>query len=135
MRQALQDADYVIATFQVGGIAGFETDYKIPLKYGVDQCIGDTLGPGGVFRALRSIPTMVDLVRTMEAVCPKAYLLNYVNPMAMICWAIGATAKVPFVGLCHGVQTTMDLISGYVGLPKEEIDSVRRHQSHGVVLR
>ncbi len=122
MRQAVQDADYVIATFQVGGIAGFENDYKIPLKYGVDQCIGDTLGPGGVFRALRSIPTMVDLVRTMEEVCPNAYLLNYVNPMAMVCWAIGATSKVPFVGLCHGVQTTMDLISGYVGLPKDEID-------------
>ena len=122
MREAVQDADYVIATFQVGGLAGFEADYKIPLKHGVDQCIGDTLGPGGVFRALRSIPTIVELVKAMEINCPNAYLLNYVNPMAMICWAIGATSQVPFVGLCHGVQTTMDLISGYVGLPKEEID-------------
>jgi alpha-galactosidase len=121
-REALRNADYVIATFQVGGLAGFEADYKIPLKYGVDQCIGDTLGPGGVFRALRSIPTMMEMVKMMEEVCPKAILLNYVNPMAMICWAIGATSKVPFVGLCHGVQTTMDLISGYVGLPKKEID-------------
>jgi len=122
LHAALKDSDYVIATFQVGGLAGFEADYKIPLKYGVDQCIGDTLGPGGVFRALRSIPMMVELVKTMEEVCPQAFLLNYVNPMAMICWAIGAASKVPFVGLCHGVQTTMDLISGYVGLPKEEID-------------
>jgi alpha-galactosidase len=121
-REALRDADYVITTFQVGGLAGFETDYKIPLKYGVDQCIGDTLGPGGVFRALRSIPTMVELVNTMAKVCPGAFLLNYVNPMAMICWAIGVTSSVPFVGLCHGVQTTMDLISGYVGVPKSEID-------------
>ncbi len=122
MRQAVSGADYVIATFQVGGLAGFEADYKIPLKHGVDQCIGDTLGPGGVFRALRSIPVMVELVKTMEEVCPKAHLLNYVNPMAMVSWAIGATSNVPFVGLCHGVQTTMDLISGYVGLPKNEID-------------
>jgi alpha-galactosidase len=121
-REALRGADYVIATFQVGGVAGFQTDYEIPLKHGVDQCIGDTLGPGGVFRALRSIPTMVELVKMMEEVCPGAFLLNYVNPMAMICWAIGVSSKVPFVGLCHGVQTTMDLISGYVGLPKEEID-------------
>lgn len=120
-REAVKDADYVIATFQVGGITGFEHDYEIPLKYGVDQCIGDTLGPGGVFRALRSIPVMLDLAHDMEELCPEAHLLNYVNPMAMVSWALGKT-NVKFVGLCHGVQTTMDLISGYVGVPKEEID-------------
>jgi alpha-galactosidase len=120
-REAVKDADYVIATFQVGGVQGFEYDYKIPLKYGVDQCIGDTLGPGGIFRTLRTVPTMIGLAQDMEELCPKAYLLNYVNPMAMICWALGAT-KVPFVGLCHGVQTTLDLISGYVDVPKTEID-------------
>ncbi|MEM7127705.1 MAG: alpha-galactosidase [Chloroflexota bacterium] len=120
-REAVRDADYVITTFQVGGIKGFESDYKIPLKYGVDQCIGDTLGPGGIFRALRSIPVMMDLARDMEELCPNAVLLNYVNPMAMVCWALGTT-NVEFIGLCHGVQTTLDLISGYVNLPKEEID-------------
>jgi alpha-galactosidase len=120
-REAIKDADYVIATFQVGGIQGFEYDYKIPLKYGVDQCIGDTLGPGGIFRTLRTVPTMIGLAHDMEELCPNAYLLNYVNPMAMICWALGTT-KVPFVGLCHGVQTTLDLISGYVDVPKTEID-------------
>jgi len=120
-REALKGADYVIATFQVGGVKGFEYDYKIPLKHGVDQCIGDTLGPGGIFRALRSIPTTLDMAHDMEDLCPNAYLLNYVNPMAMICWALGTT-KVPFVGLCHGVQTTLDLISGYVDVPKSEID-------------
>jgi alpha-galactosidase len=122
-REALNGADYVIATFQVGGVKGFEYDYKIPLKYGVDQCIGDTLGPGGVFRAVRSIPVVLDMCHDMEELCPHAYLLNYVNPMAMICWAAGTT-KVPFVGLCHGVQTTLDLISGYVNVPKEQIDFV-----------
>lgn len=120
-REAVKDADYVITTFQVGGVEGFEADYKIPLKYGVDQCIGDTLGPGGVFRALRSIPVMMDLARDMEELCPDALVLQYVNPMAMVCWALGTT-NVKFVGLCHGVQTTLDLISGYVGVPKEEID-------------
>ncbi len=120
-REALKGADYVIATYQVGGVTGFEYDYKIPLKHGVDQCIGDTLGPGGIFRALRSIPTTLDMARDMEELCPNAYLLNYVNPMAMICWALGTT-KVPFVGLCHGVQTTLDLISGYVDVPKSEIE-------------
>ncbi len=122
-REAVKDADYVISTFQVGGIKGFEYDYKIPLKYGVDQCIGDTLGPGGVFRALRSIPVTLDLARDMAELCPEAYLLNYVNPMAIVCWSLGTT-NVKFVGLCHGVQTTMDLISGYVDVPKDEIDFI-----------
>jgi alpha-galactosidase len=120
-REAVKDADYVISTFQVGGVKGFEYDYKIPLKHGVDQCIGDTLGPGGIFRALRSIPTTLGLARDMRELCPDAYLLNYVNPMAMICWALGTTG-VKYVGLCHGVQTTLDLIAGYVGVPKAEID-------------
>jgi alpha-galactosidase len=120
-REALKGADYVISTFQVGGVKGFEYDYQIPMKHGVDQCIGDTLGPGGIFRALRSIPVTLEMARDMEELCPKAYLLNYVNPMAMICWALGTT-KVQFVGLCHGVQTTLDLISGYLDVPKHEID-------------
>ncbi|MBP3964662.1 MULTISPECIES: alpha-galactosidase [Paenibacillus] len=128
-REALRGADYVITSFQVGGVDLFEKDYKIPLSYGVDQCIGDTLGPGGVFRALRSIPVILDVARDMEELCPNATLLNYVNPMAMICWALGET-KIKYVGLCHGVQTTLDLISGYVGVPKQEIDYVSAGINH-----
>jgi alpha-galactosidase len=120
-REAVRDADYVISTFQVGGVRAFEIDYKIPLKYGVDQCIGDTLGPGGVMRAQRGIPVMLDLARDMEELCSNALVLQYVNPMAMVCWALGTT-NIQFVGLCHGVQTTLDLISGYVDLPKDQID-------------
>jgi alpha-galactosidase len=120
-REAVRDADYVITTFQVGGLDGFRSDYEVPLRYGVDQCIGDTLGPGGIFRALRSIPVMLDLAHDMEELCPNATILQYVNPMAMVCWALGTTS-IKFVGLCHGVQTTLDLISGYVDVPKEEID-------------
>lgn len=118
---ALIGASYVITAFQIGGVKAFEMDYKIPMKYGIGQCIGDSMGPGGIFRALRSIPVVYDIARDIEELCPDALVLNYVNPMAMICWAFGET-KVNFVGLCHGVQTTLDLISGYVGVSKEKID-------------
>jgi alpha-galactosidase len=128
-REALRGANYVICSFQIGGVSAFELDYKIPLKYGVDQCIGDTLGPGGIFRALRSIPVILDVAKDMEELCPNAMLLNYVNPMAMICWALGET-NINFVGLCHGVQTTLDLISGYAGLPKTEIDYISAGINH-----
>ena len=120
-REALKGADYVIATLQVGGTAAFEVDYQIPMNYGVDQCIGDTLGPGGVFRAIRHIPVMNSLAADMLEICPDALLLNYVNPNAIICWALGETG-VKYVGLCHGVQTTLDLIAGYTDTPKSEID-------------
>jgi alpha-galactosidase len=121
-REAIRDADYVIVMIQIGGVEAFGVDYQVPLKHGVDQCIGDTLGPGGVFRALRTIPVVVDIARDMEALCPNALLMNYANPMAPVCWALGKASQTPFVGLCHGVQTTLDLLSRYVDVPKEEID-------------
>ncbi len=120
---ALCGADYVICTLQVGGTEAYGYDVEIPLKYGVDQCIGDTLSPGGIFRALRSIPVMIDLADDMKKLCPDALLLNYVNPMAPVCWALSTTG-IKYVGLCHGVQTTLDLISGYVDVPKKDIDYV-----------
>jgi alpha-galactosidase len=121
-REALRDADYVIVMVQVGGIDAFETDYEIPLKYGVDQCIGDSLGPGGVFRALRTIPLLMEICRDMQELCPNALLINYANPMGMCCSALGRAGNVEFIGLCHGVQTTLDLISRYVDVPKDQID-------------
>ncbi|MDX2151630.1 MAG: alpha-galactosidase [Bryobacteraceae bacterium] len=121
-REAIRDADFVVVMAQVGGVDAFEIDYKIPLKYGVDQCIADTLGPGGIFRALRSIPLLVEIGRDMEDVArPGAILLQYANPMAANCLALGKASRVSFVGLCHGVQTTLDLISRYCGVPKDEI--------------
>ncbi len=122
IREALDGADYVVNMFDTGGAAAYEHDYKVPLKYGVDQCIGDTLGPGGVFRALRTIPVVVNYARMMEELCPNALLLNYVNPMAAVCYALGQEAKVQFVGLCHGVQTTIDLIAHILGEKKEDLD-------------
>jgi alpha-galactosidase len=121
-REALRGADYVVVMLQIGGIDAFGVDYQVPLKYGVDQCIGDTLGPGGIFRALRTIPVVVDIAEDMEELCPRALLMNYANPMAPVCWALGKMSAVEFVGLCHGVQTTLDLLSRYVDAPKDEID-------------
>jgi len=122
-REALEGADYVICMIQVGGLDAFALDYKIPLKYGVDQCIGDSLGPGGIFRALRTIPVLADIVKDMEELCPEALLLNYANPMGACCYALGRVSKkTQFIGLCHGVQTTLDLISRYVATPKGNID-------------
>jgi alpha-galactosidase len=121
-REALAGADYVITMLQVGGVDAFQLDYEIPMKHGVDQCIGDTMGPGGVFRALRTIPVMLDIAKDMQELCPNAYILNYVNPMAIICWTLGTVPGMKYIGLCHGVQTTLDLISGYLETPKEEID-------------
>jgi alpha-galactosidase len=122
-REALRDADYVINMIQIGGLEAFRTDYEVPLKYGVDQCIGDSLGPGGIFRLLRTAPVLLDMVREMETLCPNALFLNYTNPMGACCALLGRTTeRIQFIGLCHGVQTTLDLISGYVGVPKEQID-------------
>jgi len=121
-KEAFKDADYVINMIQVGGVDAFQKDYEIPMKYGVDQCIGDTMGPGGIFRALRTIPAVLDIAHDIEEFCPDALLLNYTNPMAMVCWALGEASNINFVGLCHGVQTTLDLISRYVEVNKENID-------------
>ena len=129
-REALRDADYVVVMIQSGGVEEFRQDYEIPLKYGVDQCIGDTLGPGGVFRALRHIPALLDIARDMRELCPRALLFNYANPMAMCCWALGRVPGLQFVGLCHGVQTTMDLIASYTDTPKEEIDFLAAGINH-----
>jgi alpha-galactosidase len=121
-REAIRDADFVVVMIQVGGVEAFELDYRIPLKYGVDQCIADSLGPGGLFRGLRTIPVLVSIAREMEEVArPGAVMLQYANPMAANCLALGKASNVSFVGLCHGVQTTLDLISRYCEVPKEEI--------------
>ena len=129
-REALKGADYVVVMIQVGGVEAFRIDYEVPMKYGVDQCIGDTLGPGGVFRAARHTPALMEIASDMRALCPDALLLNYANPMAMCCWALGTVDGLRFVGLCHGVQTTMDLIASYTGCRKDEIDYLAAGINH-----
>ena len=123
--EAMRDADFVVIMIQVGGLDAYSFDYEIPLKYGVDQCIGDSLGPGGLFRGLRTIPVLVEMIEDMEALSkPGAIMLQYANPMAANCLALGMVSDAPFVGLCHGVQTTLDLIAGYCEVPKDEISYV-----------
>lgn len=124
-QKAIDGADFVVVMIQVGGVNAFELDYKIPLKYGVDQCIGDSLGPGGLFRGLRTIPVLIDIAKDMEKTAkPNSIMLQYANPMACNCLALGKASNINFVGLCHGVQTTLDLIAGYCKVPKHEIDYV-----------
>ncbi|HET6440327.1 MAG TPA: alpha-galactosidase [Anaeromyxobacter sp.] len=129
-REALRGADYVVVMIQVGGVEGFKVDYEVPMKYGVDNCIADTMGPGGIFRAQRHIPALLEIAREMRELCPNAILFNYANPMAMCCWALGTVEGLQFIGLCHGVQTTMDLIASYTGRKKEEIDFVAAGINH-----
>ena len=90
-RTAVQDADYVITTFQQGGLDAYKLDIGIPRRFGVEQCVGDTIGPGGVFRALRTIPILISLSLEMGETAPDGLLLNYVNPMAANCWAIAVS--------------------------------------------
>ena len=120
-KNAIRDADYVITTFQQGGLDAYKLDIEIPQKYGVEQCVGDTLGPGGVFRALRTIPVLIDLCLELDDFAPDALLLNYVNPMAANCWAIDAATGRPHVGLCHSVQGTSEMLAQWIDVPYDEV--------------
>jgi alpha-galactosidase len=120
-REAVRGADYVVTTFQQGGLDAYRLDIEIPQRYGVEQCVGDTLGPGGVFRALRTIPVLLDLCRDMDEVAPDALLLNYVNPMAANCWAVDRATGRPYVGLCHSVQGTSEMLARWIDVPYEEV--------------
>lgn len=122
-REALVDADYVINMIQVGGYKPCTvTDFEIPKKYGLRQTIADTLGIGGIFRALRTIPVMFEITDDMEELCPDALLLNYTNPMAMLCWAVSEWSNVKTVGLCHSVQGTAKELCKDIGVPYDEIN-------------
>jgi alpha-galactosidase len=118
-RAALDGADYVVTSFQVGGYRpATVTDFEVPKRYGLRQTIGDTLGAGGIMRGLRTIPVLLDVCRDMEEVCPDALLLQYVNPMAMLCWAVAEASPIRSVGLCHSVQGTAGLLARDLGLER-----------------
>jgi alpha-galactosidase len=119
--EALKDADAVMCTILAGGVNVWQHDILIPKKYGVDTNIGDTRGPSGVFRALRTIPVMVGIVKDMEKYCPDAILLNYTNPMAMLCRAMQKESFIRLTGLCHSVQGTAMMLAHWIGAPYNEI--------------
>ena len=117
----LAGSDYVINSIEVAGLKNVRFDYDIPMRYGVDQCIGDTIGPGGIFKALRTGPAWLDIVADTQRLAPKAVILNYTNPMSILTLAAIRTADLPVVGLCHSVQGTSRQIAGYLGIPYEEM--------------
>ena len=121
-RSMLPGTTYAVCCVEVSGVDCVAWDNDIPLKYGVDQCIGDTIGPGGLFKSLRTIPVFLDILRDMRELCPGALMLNYTNPMSMMVCAAGrAVPEVPVVGLCHSVQGTSHLLAKYADVPYEEM--------------
>ena len=123
-REALRGADAVLVTILCGKVGTWQHDILIPKKYGVDINIGDTRGPSGIFRALRTIPTMLDICRDMEKLCPHALMLNYTNPMAMLCHAMQRETSIVLSGLCHSVQGTAWMLAEWAGVKPAELDYV-----------
>ena len=123
--RAFDGATYAINMIQVGGYRPCTvTDFEIPKRYGLRQTIGDTLGIGGIMRAVRSIPVLIDMCRDMERICPNVVHLNYANPMAMNCWALSEATRIQTIGLCHSVQYTAGELARDIGVPIEEINYV-----------
>ena len=119
--EALAGADYVMVTILAGSTDVWQHDILIPKKYGVNTNVGDTRGPSGIFRALRTIPVMVNIAKDMERLCPDATMLNYTNPMAMLCRAMEIETDIRLTGLCHSVQGTSEMLAGWIGAPMSEI--------------
>ena len=120
-RRALEGADYVVATINApGGIEARKRERRISQKYGVDQAVGCTTGPGGVFRTLRYVPVMLDICRDMEDLCPDAWLIHYANPTTMVPWALNVASPIHSIGMCHSVQGTAMELAHYIGAPYEQ---------------
>jgi len=117
----LAGTDYVINSIEVAGLRNVRPDYEIPLRYGVDQCIGDTIGPGGIFKALRTGPAWLDIVGDIARIAPRAVVMNYTNPMSILTLAALKATDLQVVGLCHSVQGTSRQLAGYLGIPYEEM--------------
>jgi alpha-galactosidase len=117
----LPGSDYVLNTIEVAGLANVQHDYQIPLKYGVDQCIGDTIGPGGLFKALRTLPAWIDILADVERLAPGALVMNYTNPMSITVLAGARASSLPIVGLCHSIQHTATQLAEYLDVPEVEM--------------
>ncbi len=121
-RDVLKDADAVLVTILCGDTNVWQHDILIPKQYGIDINVGDTRGPSGIFRALRTIPTMLEICKDMEELCPNAIMLNYTNPMAMLCHAMQRISFIKVTGLCHSVQSTADMLARWVGIKFKELN-------------
>jgi alpha-galactosidase len=120
-REVLADSHYIVNCIEVSGLDCVVYDNDIPLKYGIDQCIGDTIGPGGLFKSLRTIPVWLEVLKDCEDLCPEALVLNYTNPMSMMCLAAARSSSMNVIGLCHSVQGTSQLLSEYAEVPYPEL--------------
>ena len=120
-KEALKDADGVLITILQGGVEVWRHDIEIPKKYGVDICVGDTRGPSGIFRFLRTAPVLLDIIRDVEVLCPNAIVLNYTNPMAMLVSYLQTQTEVNVTGLCHSVQGTAEMLANWIGADPKEI--------------
>ena len=119
--EVLPGTDYIVNCIEVSGISCVRFDNDIPAKYGVDQCIGDTIGPGGLFKSLRTVPVFLEILKDAERLCPNVIVLNYTNPMNIMCVAAHRSSYIPVVGLCHSVQGTSDLLAKRAGVPYSEM--------------
>ena len=121
-RDVLAGSDFIINSIEVAGLANVRHDFDIPLKYGINQCIGDTIGPGGIFKALRTGPAWLDILRDAEQLCPEAWVLNYTNPMSILTQVALLGTNMRTVGLCHSVQGTSKLLARYLNVPYDELE-------------
>lgn len=120
-REVIAGSQFVINQIEVGGLQTVRYEYEIPLKYGVNQCIGDTMGPGGLFKTLRTLPSWIEIVRDIEDLCPDSIILNYTNPMSATTLLTSRITDIPVVGLCHSIQNTSRQLAKYAGVPYEEM--------------
>jgi alpha-galactosidase len=120
-KELLPGTDYIINSIEVSGLACVRFDNDIPLKYGVSQNIGDTIGPGGLMKGLRTVPVWLEILRDAEELCPNVTVLNYTNPMNMMMLAASRVSSLPMVGLCHSVQGTSHMLAGYTDVPYERV--------------
>ena len=118
----LAGSDYVINSIEIAGLQNVRFDYDIPMRYGIDQCIGDTIGPGGIFKALRTGPSWLGIVADVQRVAPDAVVLNYTNPMSILTLAALRTTDLQVVGLCHSVQGTSRQLAAYLDIPYQELE-------------
>ncbi|MED5016052.1 alpha-galactosidase [Paenibacillus chibensis] len=120
-REVIGGSQFVINQIEVGGLQTVRYEYEIPLKYGVNQCIGDTLGPGGLFKTLRTLPSWMEIIRDVEDLCPDTIILNYTNPMSAVTLLTSRFTEIPVVGLCHSIQNTSHRLAKFAGVPYEEM--------------
>jgi len=121
-KDVLKGTDFLISTIEVAGIECVAFDNDIPMKYGISQCIGDTIGPGGIMKGLRTITPLLDILDDAQKLCPEALIMNYTNPMSMITMATSRHIGKPVLGLCHSVQGTSKLLANLAGVPYDEME-------------